>query len=140
MRRRLVTTNPRDMRYSKEHEWVKMQPDGTALVGITAFAQDQLGDAVYVSLPKAGSSVKQFAKLGEVESVKAVSDIFSPLGGEILEVNAELAAHPELLNKEPYGKAWLIKLRPTSASELEKLLSAEQYEAFLSSGDARKGH
>ena len=133
-----MTTNPRDLRYSKEHEWVRQQPDGTALVGITAFAKDQLGDVVYISLPKVGSTVKQFAKLGEVESVKAVSDIFSPLSGEVVAVNDDVTAHPELVNADSYGKAWLVRMRPTNSAEMDALLTAEQYEAFLVSGDSKR--
>ena len=135
-----MTTNPRDLRYSKEHEWVRQQPDGAVLVGITAFAKEQLGDVVYISLPKVGSAVKQFAKLGEVESVKAVSDIFCPLSGEVAAVNDEVIAHPELVNADPYGKAWLVRLRPANPAEMSALLTVEQYEAFLASGDAQKGH
>ena len=131
---------PKDLRYSKEHEWVKLEASGTALVGITFFAQEQLGDVVFVVLPKVGAHIKQFAKLGEVESVKAVSDVFSPISGEVIAVNDGLTKQPETLNADPYGKAWLIRVRPSNTSETHALLTADQYEAYLASGEAQKGH
>ena len=135
-----MANSPRDLRYSKEHEWVKMEPDGTALIGITFFAQDQLGDVVYVVMPKVGAKVKQFAKLGEVESVKAVSDIFSPIGGEVVAVNEQVTTKPETVNADPYGKAWLVRVKPSNPGETSALLTGEQYDAFLASGAAEKGH
>ena len=120
---------PQDLLYSEEHEWVRTNDDGTALIGITDFAQDQLGDIVYLSLPKAQSAVTQ------LESVKSVSDLFSPVSGEVLEVNQDAMDHPERINDDPYGQGWLFKVRLGSADELEKLLSAAQYEQFLAAKD-----
>jgi glycine cleavage system H protein len=126
-----VSDLPQELRYSEEHEWVRTSDDGTALIGITDFAQDQLGDIVYLSLPKVASAVTQFGRIGEVESVKSVSDLFSPVSGEVLEVNQDAMDHPERINDDPYGQGWLIKVRLGSADELEKLLSPSQYEKFL---------
>ena len=120
-----------DRRYSKEHEWVKLEEGSDALVGITHFAQDQLGDVVYLDLPGAGGRVEQFSKMGEIESVKAVSDLFSPVSGEVLGVNQEAVDHPELVNEDPSGKGWLLRVRLQDPAELDHLLSAEQYAAFL---------
>lgn len=122
---------PPDLRYTREHEWVRLQDDGTALVGITFFAQDQLGDVVFLNLPKPGDRLTHMGKMGEVESVKAVSDLFSPLSGEVLEVNREAVEHPEVVNQDPYGKGWLIKLRPANPKELDALMTAQEYEAYL---------
>ncbi len=122
---------PDDRKYSKEHEWVKLEEGSDALVGITHFAQDQLGDVVYLDLPGAGVRVEQFAKLGEIESVKAVSDLFSPVSGEVLDVNQEAVDHPELVNEDPSGKGWLLRVRLQDPAELNVLLTAEQYTAFL---------
>ncbi len=121
---------PADLRYSREHEWVRI--DGaTATVGITDYAQDQLGDIVYLDLPKVGTKVEQSGKLGEIESVKAVSDLYSPLSGEVVEVNQEAIAAPELVNQDPYGRGWLVKLTLSDASEWDKLLTAEQYQELI---------
>ncbi len=121
---------PTDLHYSKEHEWVRVEDD-IATVGITEHAQDQLGDIVYLDLPSAGAAVAQFDKLGEIESVKAVSDLFSPVAGEVVEVNQEAADTPELVNSEPYGRGWLIKVRLSDAGELDALLSAEAYDEII---------
>ncbi|MBI2164968.1 MAG: glycine cleavage system protein GcvH [Chloroflexi bacterium] len=130
---------PQAFRYSKEHEWVRLDEDGTAVVGVTHFAQEQLGDIVYLALPEPGTSVVQFAKLGEVESVKAVSDIFSPLGGTVLEVNKEAVDHPEVVNQEPHGRGWLVKLKPGDLGGVRNLMTAQEYEAFLAA-DGTKRH
>ncbi|MCS7207589.1 MAG: glycine cleavage system protein GcvH [Dehalococcoidia bacterium] len=122
---------PSNLRYTKEHEWVRLLDDGTALVGITYFAQDQLGDVVFLNLPKPGDRVVQMKKMGEVESVKAVSDLFSPISGEVLEVNREAVEHPEVINQDPYGKGWLLKVRPSDPKELNALLTAQEYEAYV---------
>ncbi len=122
---------PDDRRYTKEHEWVKLEEGSDALVGITHYAQDQLGDVVYLDLPGAGTRLEQFAKLGEIESVKAVSDLFSPVTGEVVDVNQEAVDNPELVNEDPSGKGWLLRMRLEDAAELESLLSAEEYSAFL---------
>jgi glycine cleavage system H protein len=126
--------NPNDRKYTKEHEWVKMEDPhgGRALVGITGYAQDQLGDIVYFDLPQPGANVKQLAKMGEVESVKAVSDLFSPLSGQVIETNSALIDHPELANQDPLGAGWLIRVASTDIGELDKLMSAEEYEAYIS--------
>ena len=126
-----MTANPRDLRYTKEHEWVRLGPDGTAEVGVTHFAQEQLGDIVYIDLPAVGSSIAQLGKMGEVESVKSVSDLYSPVTGEVVEVNQEAVEHPEQVNQEPYDKGWLIRVRLTDQAEAEQLLTVEQYEALV---------
>ena len=121
---------PPDLRYSEEHEWVRVEGD-TSTVGITDYAQDQLGDIVYLDLPAVGASVTQLEKLGEIESVKAVSDLYSPVSGEVVEVNQEAIDSPELVNQQPYGRGWLIKVRMSDASELDKLLTAQAYEELV---------
>ena len=126
--------NPTDRRYSKEHEWALIEASGLVVVGITHYAQDQLGDVVYVELPSAGAEVGQFEKLGEIESVKAVSDIFSPVGGQVVEVNEQLDGQPELVNDDPTGDGWMIKMRAENTdAEMANLMSAGEYEAFLES-------
>ena len=124
--------NPTDRCYSKEHEWVLIESEGHAVVGITQYAQDQLGDVVYVDLPDAGVTVEQFQKLGEIESVKAVSDLFSPLSGEIVEANKELENKPELVNEDPYSGGWMVRMTGVDQAQLDNLLSAEEYESYLS--------
>ncbi len=124
--------SPDDRKYSKEHEWVKMEDATQALAGITVYAQDQLGDIVYVDLPKAGATIKIMEKMGEVESVKAVSDLFSPITGEVTEVNDRLLDHPELVNEDPLGEGWMVRVTAADAAEMDQLMSAEEYEAFLS--------
>ena len=124
--------NPTDRRYSKEHEWVLIESEGHAVVGITQYAQDQLGDVVYVDLPDTGVTVEQFQKLGEIESVKAVSDLFSPLSGEIVEANKELENKPELVNEDPYSGGWMVRMAGVDQAQLDNLLSAEEYESYLS--------
>ena len=124
---------PADLRYTKDHEWAK--PDGNRYrVGITAYAQEQLGDVVFVELPKVGSKVTAKQTFGVVESVKAVSDLFAPLSGEVVEVNAELASAPQVVNQDPYGKGWMIVIAPAKTNEWNELLSAAQYEEFLKEG------
>ena len=123
---------PVDRKYSKEHEWIKLEEGTQGLMGITHFAQDQLGDVVYLDLPAAGTRLDQFAKLGEVESVKAVSDLYSPVSSEVVEINQEVIDHPELVNEDPYERGWLLRVQIQDPSELDDLLTAEQYEAFLS--------
>lgn len=122
---------PTDRRYSKEHEWVQVDGD-TATIGITQYAQDQLGDIVYVELPATGKDVKAGDVLGTIESVKAVSEIFSPLAGTVTETNAVLDGKPELVNGDPHGGGWYCKLRLTDPGEVEALLDASAYEAFAS--------
>ncbi len=123
---------PSDRRYSKEHEWALVQDDGTILVGITEFAQDELGDVVFVELPTAGSSVAQHAQMGEIESVKAVSELFSPVSGEILETNSQVETQPDLVNTSPYNDGWLVKIKPSDTTEVESLLDPDQYGKLIS--------
>jgi glycine cleavage system H protein len=120
---------PGDLRYSNEHEWVRVEDD-EATVGITYFAQDQLGDVVFIDLPESGTQVKQFAKFGEVESVKSVSDLFAPVSGEVLLRNDAVVDAPEKVNTEPYGEGWLIRVRLADSAELDGLLDAEAYETL----------
>ena len=121
---------PEDLRYTKEHEWVRIAGD-VGTIGITDHAQKELGDIVYVDLPKVGAHIEQGKSLGSVESVKAVSDIYSPVSGEVTEVNESLAQAPEKLNQDPHGAAWLIKLRLSAPNEAKGLLSAADYQAYV---------
>lgn len=121
---------PDNLRYTKEHEWVRVE-GGTGVVGITHHAQNELGDIVYVDLPKVGAAVSIGAAFGSVESVKAVSDIYAPVSGEVLEVNDALTGSPEKLNADPHGEAWLVKLKLTNPSEVDQLMSAADYQAYL---------
>ena len=121
---------PENFRYTKEHEWV-LAEGSTATVGITDHAQQELGDIGYVDLPQVGAKIEQGASLGSVESVKAVSDIYAPVSGEVTEVNATLADKPEALNKDPHGAAWLVKLTLANPAEVEGLLTAADYEAYI---------
>ncbi|HEX5275149.1 MAG TPA: glycine cleavage system protein GcvH [Candidatus Rubrimentiphilum sp.] len=120
---------PEGLLYSKEHEWVKIDGD-TATVGITDYAQDSLGDIVYVELPKAGKEIAQFAAVGVVESVKAVSDLFTPVGGEVTEINTGLENDPALVNREPFGGGWLFKVKISGDAQTSGLMSAADYESF----------
>ncbi len=122
--------NPPDRKYSKEHEWIKAEGD-VSLLGVTHFAQDQLGDVVYIDLPKVGDKIEQFAKMGEIESVKTVSDLFSPISGEVVEVNQGAIDGPEVVNEDPYEKGWLLKVKIGDSSQLDNLLTADGYETFL---------
>jgi glycine cleavage system H protein len=124
--------NPSDRKYTSEHEWVKIEEGSLALAGITEFAQDQLGDIVYFDLPQPGSTVTHLQKMGEVESVKAVSDLFSPITGEVVEVNQRLRDHPELANEDPLGEGWLLRVSVNDLSELDQLMSAEEYGSYIS--------
>ena len=124
---------PGDLRYTKDHEWAK--PDGTRYrIGITAYAQEQLGDVVFVELPKVGTKVTARQAFGVVESVKAVSDLFAPLSGEIVEINTALPNAPQTVNQDPYGQGWMIVITPSKADEWNALLTAPQYEQFLGEG------
>lgn len=123
---------PGDLKYSKEHEWVRIDGD-TAIIGITDHAQDELGDVVYVELPDVGRALKQDETFGVVESVKAVSDVYTPLGGEITEVNDQLGDAPELINESPYENGWIIKLKPSDLSEMDSLMDAAAYQEFIGS-------
>ncbi|HEX3548805.1 MAG TPA: glycine cleavage system protein GcvH [Candidatus Elarobacter sp.] len=121
---------PAGLLYSKEHEWVKIDGD-VATVGITEYAQASLGDIVFVELPRVGSGLSQFGSIGVVESVKAVSDIFTPVGGEVLEVNPGLDADPASVNRDPYGDGWFYKVRLSDLSQTDELLAPEQYEQLI---------
>jgi len=122
--------SPGDLKYTREHEWVRIEGD-TGTIGITDYAQDQLGDIVYVDLPAAGTTVTYMQKFGEIESVKAVSELFSPVTGEVTELNANLADNPQLVNDSAHGDGWMLRVRLTNPAELEQLLSADQYDDFL---------
>ena len=124
---------PEDLRYTREHEWAKRE-DGRVRVGITAYAQEQLGDVVFVELPKVGAHVTQRQSFGVVESVKAVSDLFAPVSGEVVQVNGDLPKSPEVVNQDPYGRGWMIVITPSSPAEWDVLLTAKQYEDFLAEG------
>jgi glycine cleavage system H protein len=121
---------PTDLRYTKDHEWVRLEGDD-AVVGITAYAADQLGDIVYVELPDVGTTLEQFATFGVVESVKAVSDLFAPVGGEVVETNEQLASKPEVVNGDPHGEGWLLRIRVADAAQLDELLDAAAYDALV---------
>ncbi len=121
---------PSDLKYTPEHEWVKVKGE-RATVGITEYAQKELGDVVYVELPALGEKVKAKAGMGSIESVKAVSDIYAPLTGEILEVNDELQFSPELVNQDPYEKGWIAVIEVTVANELDNLITAEEYQNLI---------
>lgn len=121
---------PDDFYYTQDHEWIKIERE-KATVGITDFAQKQLGDVVYVELPQIGRQLEFHQSLGVIESVKAVSDVYSPLSGEVIEVNEELNSSPELVNQDPHGKGWIIRLKIKDEAELQKLMSADEYEKFL---------
>jgi glycine cleavage system H protein len=125
---------PGELRYTKEHEWAKLEGD-KARVGITAFAQEQLGDVVFVELPKVGAKVTAMKTFGVVESVKAVSDLFAPLSGEVVEVNAELPQKPEVVNADPYGKGWMIVVKLSNAKEWDGLMPAGDYEKLITSAE-----
>jgi glycine cleavage system H protein len=124
---------PKDLRYTSDHEWVRVEGD-EATIGVTAYAADQLGDIVFVELPDIGKAIEQFAAFGVVESVKAVSDLFAPVGGEVLETNADLAANPERVNSDPYGAGWMMKVRLSDASQLDGLLDADAYDTLTAAG------
>lgn len=121
---------PADLRYTREHEWARVE-GRRARVGITGYAQDQLGDVVFVELPKVGTRVRHMQSFGVVESVKAVSDLFAPLSGEVVEVNQSLIERPEQVNQDPYGAGWLIVIEMSDPKELDALVNAADYEAYL---------
>jgi glycine cleavage system H protein len=124
---------PADLRYTKDHEWVRLDGD-EATVGITAYAAEQLGDIVFVELPEGGRSLSQFAAFGVVESVKAVSDLFAPLSGEVTTTNDALGGSPELVNSDPYGDGWMIRVRLSAPGEVDELLDAPAYDALIAAG------
>ena len=124
---------PTDLRYTKDHEWVRVDGEG-ATIGITAYAADQLGDIVFVELPDAGRTLEQAATFGVVESVKAVSDLFAPVSGEVTEANPALAATPELVNSDPFGAGWMVRVRMSDPTQVDDLLDPDAYDALIAAG------
>lgn len=124
---------PEDLRYSKEHEWVRVE-GGTAVIGITDFAQDELGDIVFVELPEAGKTMQANDTFGVAESVKTVSDLYSPVSGEVVEINSTLEDEPESVNNSPYGDGWMIKVKMSDPSQADGLMSAADYKAMVKKG------
>ncbi|KMM37119.1 glycine cleavage system protein GcvH [Guptibacillus hwajinpoensis] len=123
---------PKDFRYSEEHEWVQVQEDGNIRIGITDFAQSELGDIVFVELPEEGDTIESDEPFGSVESVKTVSELYAPISGKVLSVNEELEDSPEFVNESPYEKAWMVVVEPTEPSQVEELMTAEAYEKMVS--------
>jgi len=121
---------PEELKYSKDHEWVKVEGD-IAIVGITDYAQTELGDIVYVELPEVGTKVQKGDTVATVEAVKTAADVYAPVSGEIVEVNKALEEHAELINKDPYGEGWIVKIKMTNPDELNELLSAEEYKKLI---------
>ena len=121
---------PADLKYTKDHEWVRIEGD-IAIVGITEFAQGELGDIVYVEIETEGETLERETIFGSIEAVKTVSDLFMPLSGEILELNSALEANPELVNSDPYGEGWMVKIKVSDVGELDQLLKAEEYSSLL---------
>tara|TARA_X000001036_G_scaffold223813_1_gene209460 strand:- start:73 stop:450 length:378 start_codon:yes stop_codon:yes gene_type:complete len=124
--------NPADRYYTKEHEWIKVEEPGIGIIGITDHAQCELGDVVYVELPDNGTTITSMEKMGEIESVKAVSDLFSPVTAEVLEQNEEILTSPEKVNEDPFGSGWLVKVKLTNESELENLMTSDAYTSLTS--------
>ena len=123
---------PQDLQFTKDHEWARKNDDGTFTVGITAHAVEQLGDITAVSLPDAGESLDAGERFGDIDSVKAVSDLYAPLAGEVTEINGGLEDEPEVINEDPYGKGWMIKMRPADGASLDALMDAAAYQKLLS--------
>jgi glycine cleavage system H protein len=121
---------PEDLKYTKDHEWIRVEGD-TGVVGITGYAQGELGDVVFVELPAVGKTVKRHETFGTIEAVKAVSDLYAPVSGTVLELNKDLASTPEIVNKDPYGKGWMIKLKIANKADLAELLDAAAYRAQI---------
>jgi glycine cleavage system H protein len=131
-----MTLIPPDLRYTREHEWASIDQAGRVTVGITDFAQERLGDVVYLDLPALGAMVTAGESMGEVESTKSVSDLFSPVDGEVAEINHECADNPAAVNQDPYGKGWLVALQPADRTQYEALLTPEEYEALVAQLEA----
>jgi len=127
--------NPPELKYSKEHEWVRVEASNVVVVGITHHAAAELGDIVYLDLPGPNTELQQFTKFGEIESVKAVSDLFSPISGQVLERNDAAVEKPEKVNEEPYGEGWLLRVSIKDPSELGNLITAQQYEEYTAKGE-----
>jgi len=124
--------NPKEYKYTQEHEWICPEPENKGKVGITDYAQSQLGDVVFVDLPPPGSQVEQLKKMGEIESVKAVSDLFAPVSGRVLEINQAVINEPALVNQDTYGDGWLVRLELSNPSELDALMDSDKYDEFVS--------
>jgi len=127
--------NPTEYKYTKDHEWLCLEPGGNARIGITDYAQSQLGDVVYLDLPAPGKQIEQSRKMGEIESVKAVSDLFAPASGKVIEINQNVINDPSLVNKDPYGEGWLVKIRLTKPAELDALMTSDDYDRLLGQGE-----
>lgn len=125
---------PKEYKYSKDHEWLRVEGD-TAVVGVTQFAQEELGEVVFVEVPETGRSFAAHDEIGSVESVKAVAEVYTPVSGEVVEVNEALADRPELINEDPHGEGWIVKFKLSNEAELQELMSADDYEAFVASGN-----
>ena len=125
-----------ELKFTEEHEWILVDDAGVGLVGISQHAADSLGDVVFVDLPQVGDNVEQFGKLGEIESVKAFSELFSPVSGAVVEVNDSLTDAPDLINENPYESGWMVKIQLSDLSEIDKLMSASEYETFVSESEA----
>jgi glycine cleavage system H protein len=126
---------PGELKYSKSHEWVRINDDGTVTIGVTEHAQELMGDMVYVELPEAGASLNQGEDCAVVESVKAASDVYAPIGGEVVEINDALADAPETINTDPYGEGWIYRMTPADSGELDDLMDANAYEELVASED-----
>jgi len=122
--------NPKEYKYTQEHEWICPEPDNKGKMGLADYAQTQLGDIVFLDLPAPGTKVEQFKKLGEVESVKAVSDIFSPVSGQVVEANQSVIDEPKLVNEDCYGAGWLVRIEMSDSSELDNLMDSDKYDEF----------
>ena len=123
--------NPKEYRYTQEHEWIYVEPGNKGKTGITDYAQSQLGDIVYLALPPPGTKLEQFKKMGEIESVKAVSELFSPVSGQVLEINQTAIDEPQKVNEDPYGAGWLVRLELKNTSELDALMTSEDYDKLI---------
>jgi len=127
---------PEELRYTKQHEWIRLE-GGTATVGVTDYAQEKLGDVVFVEMPETGMSIQKGDAFGVVESVKAASDVYCPVGGEVIEINHALEEHPEYVNQSPYGDGWIIRVKVTDSSAMNDLMDAEQYQAFVEQEESK---
>lgn len=131
---------PPDLRYTREHEWARLEDDGRVTVGVTDFAQEQLGDVVFIDLPDVDDEVEGGEPMGEVESTKSVSDVYSPIDGKVAEVNAECKENPVAMNQDPYGEGWLLTITPSDRTEFDGLLTPEEYEEFLQEEAGEEEH
>jgi len=128
--------NPKEYKYTKDHEWLCPEPGNKGRMGLANYAQTQLGDIVFLDLPQSGTQVAQFKKIGEVESVKAVSDLFSPASGKVLEINQSAVDEPKLVNEDPYGAGWLVRLELSDPSELDVLMNSDEYDKYEAEASA----